>query len=397
MSRIIEPEKLGIVECERIIAILEDTTEKLSFLDSITPDILQHRDELSKFIGDEIARTLLEQKKLEKRYEELIEQRASMKGMVNKIRYKEVQDEIHDVSRALRESTNNLVRSLKENPNISGNLIKVHRDRNELNDVLLRCIQELRDRGKYSSITIKVDEENNAKVRFGQLKLREKQLRENVLQLQEVLTEEQKAFNLTTTEQKNAILQLKEELLRVKGNTTSDSKFRRKESLASVSAIWREYKHKEHELEKKIKKLEEKNHIETIVNQETKDFLGKKLVSLQDTISSWDSKYEQEISDIDNSINLMTNKRNNLFAKLSSLQTRKAEDTEVDKQREAQEAAEKSRALKDKERMKRQNKASRVIQRTMKSYVKRKKELDATKADGKKSKGGKGKDKKGKK
>ena len=47
---------------------------------SITPDLLQHRDELSKFIGDEIARTMVEQKSLERRYEELIEQRAAMKG-----------------------------------------------------------------------------------------------------------------------------------------------------------------------------------------------------------------------------------------------------------------------------------------------------------------------------
>ena len=63
---------------------------------------------------------MIEQKSLERRYEELIEQRAAMKGMVNKNRYKEVQEEIQDVSRALRESTNNLVRSLKENPNVSG-------------------------------------------------------------------------------------------------------------------------------------------------------------------------------------------------------------------------------------------------------------------------------------
>ena len=41
-------------------------------------------------------------------------------GMVNKNKYKEVQEEIQDVSRSLRESTNNLVRNLKENPNVSG-------------------------------------------------------------------------------------------------------------------------------------------------------------------------------------------------------------------------------------------------------------------------------------
>jgi hypothetical protein len=34
-----------------------------------------------------------------------------------------VQEEIQEVSRALRESTNNLVRSLKENPNVSGNMM----------------------------------------------------------------------------------------------------------------------------------------------------------------------------------------------------------------------------------------------------------------------------------
>lgn len=81
---------------------------------------MQHRGELSKFIGDEISRTMVEQKGLERRYEELIEQRAAMKRIVDKNKYKEVQEEIQDVSRSIRESTNNLVRSLKENPNVSG-------------------------------------------------------------------------------------------------------------------------------------------------------------------------------------------------------------------------------------------------------------------------------------
>eukprot|EP01037_Dinobryon_pediforme_P023706 gene23706-25229_t len=183
-------EKLGVVEAERIIAVLEDTTEKLGFLDSITPDILQHRDELSKFIGEEIARTLTEQKNLERRYEQLIEQRAAMKGMVNKVKYKEIKDEIQEVSRALKDSTNHLVRSLKENPNISGNLIKVQRDRNELNDVLLHCMQEIRDNGRFHSVTHKVDEENNARIRFQQLKTRAKQLEDTVANLSATYEEE---------------------------------------------------------------------------------------------------------------------------------------------------------------------------------------------------------------
>ena len=113
---------------------------------------------------------LNEQQALEGRYEELIEKRAVMKGMHNKNKYKEVQEEIQDISRALRESTNNLVRSLKENPNVSGNLIKVQRDRTELRDLFIRVNQELRDRGTYQAITHRVDEENASKIRFNQYK-----------------------------------------------------------------------------------------------------------------------------------------------------------------------------------------------------------------------------------
>eukprot|EP01038_Epipyxis_sp_PR26KG_P016224 gene16224-22079_t len=388
-------EKVGFIEAERIISILEDTTEKLSFLDSINPDILQHRDELSKFIGDEIARTLVEQKNLELKYEELIEQRAAMKGMVNKNRYKEIQEDIQDVSRALRESTNNLVRSLKENPNISGNLIKVRRDRTELNDILMRCIQELRDRGKYYTITHKVDEENNVRIRFQQLKTREKSLRETVAKLKETLHEEQNSFQHTTAEQKQAILQLKEELQAVKGSTSTDARFRRKESLASVSAIWREYKHKEQHLEVRLKQLEDKLHTENIVNEETKDFLTRKHAQISDNILQWEAKYDSEIGEMDAEILSMTTKRNALLDKLNALQNRRQTDiaNELVEQEKIQQQKDEEQRLKTLK--KKQNRAARTIQRELKAYMKRKKELEALKGDSKKKKGGK--DKKGKK
>jgi IQ domain-containing protein G len=364
---------------------------------SITPDILQHRDELSKFIGDEIARTLLEQKNLERRYEILIEQRAAMKGMVNKNKYKEVQEEIQDVSRALKESTNNLVRSLKDNPNISGNLIKVQRDRTELNDNLLRCIQEIRDRGKYTTLTHKVDEENNAKIRFQQLKSREKGLSDAVIKLQETLKDEQQSFQHTTTEQKHAILTLKEELLDVKGSTSTDSQFRRKESQASVKAIWREYKHKEHQLEIRLKELEDKLHTENVVNNETKDFLSRRHAVLSEKVAEWEQKYETDLAEVDSTISIVNLKRTALLEKLSVLQQRRAEDMIREEAEMEQERLKAVAAKEAKVTQKKQNRAARTLQRELKSFVKRKKELEAIKGDGKKKGKGAKSDKKGKK
>ncbi|CAN0496146.1 unnamed protein product, partial [Scytosiphon promiscuus] len=47
---------LGPEQSHRIIAVLEEAAEKLGFLGSIMPDVLQHRAELSKFVGAERSR-----------------------------------------------------------------------------------------------------------------------------------------------------------------------------------------------------------------------------------------------------------------------------------------------------------------------------------------------------
>lgn len=353
---------------------------------SINPDILQHRDELSKFIGDEIARTMAEQRRLEKRYEEMVEQRAAMKGMVNKSKYREIQEEIQDISRQLRESTNNLVRSLKDNPNVSGNLIKVQRDRTELYDILLRCIQELRDRGLYYTILNKVEEETNAKTRFQQLKTREKELRSVVMKLQETLNSEQKLFQRTTLEQKQAITQLKDELQVLKGSASTDTKFKRKESAAAVSAIWREFKHKERQLEAKLKDIEDKLKTEQLVNGQAESFLARKQQGLVRELEEWENKYVQDAGDLDSQINTVEMQRTALSSKLGYLKSRRQEELREAALRKAEEESAKERQRLNIEQQNRENRAAKTIQRELRRYVKRKKELDAIKAELKKKK-----------
>lgn len=94
-------------------AILEDALEKLSFLSAITPDVLMHRDEVAELTSGEIARLISEQRSLEAKYEDLVAQRAQLKGAGNKSRFKDLQSEIQSVSYQIRESMKNLCRSLK--------------------------------------------------------------------------------------------------------------------------------------------------------------------------------------------------------------------------------------------------------------------------------------------
>ncbi len=113
----------------------------------ITPDVLAHRDELSQTVGDEITRIISHQRELEETYERLVARRFELKGHTNKTAYKENQQAIQDVSRALRESTKNLCRNLKENPNISGNLLKIQQERNALAELIEATITDMRKYG----------------------------------------------------------------------------------------------------------------------------------------------------------------------------------------------------------------------------------------------------------
>ena len=62
MASASEPVVLGTIEAHGTEVFLEEAFEKLSFLGSITPDVLQHRDELSQFVGAEISRIIQEQR-----------------------------------------------------------------------------------------------------------------------------------------------------------------------------------------------------------------------------------------------------------------------------------------------------------------------------------------------
>ena len=134
---------LSSVEGRRAAAVLEETIRKLTFLEAISPDILQHRDELTKFVGDEVSQIIGDQRLLEERYEGLISQRSKLRGVANKFRNKLVQTEIEGESRSLRNSTKSLCQNLKDNPDRSGNLFKIQRERQDLIEIIEQTINEV--------------------------------------------------------------------------------------------------------------------------------------------------------------------------------------------------------------------------------------------------------------
>ena len=180
---------LNVIEAARISAVVEEALEKLSFLASITPDVMAHRDELSQIVGDEITRIIQEQRSLETQYEHLIGQRTALKGNANKTKFNDNQEQVKEVARKLRESTKELCRNLKGNPNIAENLTKIQTERSNLQNLLSKTLRELRE-CSFATLTTTVEEEKARNDMIKEVVQKEKEVSAAVKKLQSDLANE---------------------------------------------------------------------------------------------------------------------------------------------------------------------------------------------------------------
>ena len=105
--------QLSPAEAVSMSALLDDCCEKLAFLGTISPDVNEHKMEESNRIGDEMSRIIAEQRQLEDRFEQLIQQRSELKASSNKKRAEENKIEIKEVATQLKLKTKLLCRNLK--------------------------------------------------------------------------------------------------------------------------------------------------------------------------------------------------------------------------------------------------------------------------------------------
>mmetsp|Transcript_6073 Transcript_6073/g.15490 ORF Transcript_6073/g.15490 Transcript_6073/m.15490 type:complete len:387 (-) Transcript_6073:7-1167(-) len=315
-------EALSYVNSQRVVAILEDTLDKLAFLASITPDVLAHRDELSEFVGDEISRVIEEQRKLEVRYEELVAKRGMLKGMANKTKYKQNQQEIQEVSRALRESTKNLCRNLKDNPNVTGNLLKIQDERNELESLIAKTIDEIRERRTFATLVNHVDETRREQDRLAQVVEKEKNTANIVKELEDQLEQESKQHEADESERRAEISKLKEELRSVRADLTFKTQYSRREAQAKLSSTVREYEQEEADLVERIENLKRMKDMEQEVHASTIEFLTRRQETLLEQAAEWTDKYSNDMEELESQLAELTEVRERDLARLRELQER---------------------------------------------------------------------------
>jgi len=380
---------LTVIESARISSIIEEALEKLSFLASITPDVMAHRDELSQIVGDEITRIIQEQRGLELRYEELIAQRASLKALSNKAKYKENQELIKEVARALRESTKELCRNLKGNPNIAENLSKIQTERSNLQNLLSKTLRELRE-NSFSTLTTTVEEEKARNDMILEVIAKEKEVSAAVKKLQEDLTSERHQHEAEVEERNEIISKLKEELQEVRTKSAIETKYLQKESRARLQSLNRIYYQSTSELDEQIWKVRKQLEIEVLANRESEEFLKRKVVSLQKDAGDWMQRYETDFEELEKEHETLNAQRTEDLVKLNDFTERYTKEMEEKARRE-----EEARIRAEMEALRQQEEerntwAATAVQKLWRGHLARSGGGGKKGKKGKKGKGGKG-------
>ncbi len=380
----------NLIVAARISVVLNEAIEKLKFLGAIAPDVLQHRDELTAFVGGEISRIISEQRALENRYETLINERGALKGLANKTKYKAVQMEIQDVSHALRESTKSLCRNLKDNPNIAGNLVKIHRERTELIDILTSTIAELQETGLTDTLVSRINEDKSNQQNQKQILQKEKDTAAAVKQLDADLEAERAEHAQIVTEQREEMAVLKEQLTNIRTRASVDVRFQRAEANAKSASILRTFRQKEAAMEADIKELKEKLEVEKTVNTETTNFLKKKQADLRAKLEEWESKYTNDLEELTVKRNKLVSEREANLEVLVALKKRREQEIAEEKAKKEAEEAEKEAARLAEILKEKMDQAAVIIAAFGMKFIKMMREKKAA-SGGKKKKGKKGK------
>ena len=144
--------QLQPLEAICVAGAVEDCLDRLRVLQSLTPNVITQRDELSNILGDTVAQIIEQQKKCEANYERLVKQRSELKSLSNKTRYKQNQEAIEKQARELQELTCDLCKRLRESPNVSENLMKIQNLRTELITLFESFRAELLDKRTFVGI-----------------------------------------------------------------------------------------------------------------------------------------------------------------------------------------------------------------------------------------------------
>jgi len=291
------------VEAQRIMAILEETYNKLQLLSCVPP--LRRVPDYDAFVdevGPEVAQVLDEQVLLEQQYKWVStpqhEQDAGFDGDQTLPDFETLDDE-------LRHSTRVVCRMLREAPGISKQLREMDSDGvSSTMRKFLATTHELKNQ-TFQKLSTSVEEEKSKEDWFLEISAREEKASQTLRQLQKEIKAEKAEREKQVSARNDTIQKLREELELIKASTLAEERQLDTETKATEEADKNAFTGKETALSEEFKRLTEELKTKRAANKEAEDQLRKRKVKYEAEASNWITKYDTEMEEKDKEISAL--------------------------------------------------------------------------------------------
>ncbi|XP_022801444.1 IQ domain-containing protein G-like [Stylophora pistillata] len=319
---------LSSLDTIHISAVLEDCIDQLAILGHIMPPSLEGKQDAAQIVDDELGQILRDQRDLESRYEVLVNQRddpnSNNRGLLK------VQDlQAHSVAKSLRENTNALNRSFKQNPLTNDSLSKIQADRKFLQDVMEETLEEIVTRKSFDSLVRAVNKEKEKKAGLQQTILKEEESRKLVKTLQRQLLEVKKEKESEIQQRNEMIAHLKDQLQEMKAKTSMEGKYIKKDAEVRVSCTQKRCQQGENSLKEDLETLHYKIDEEARVNSEIETYLRQHHQILEEKVEYWMDKYDRDVEQKQHELDVLKASKANDLAKLQELTQKYSEYEKV--------------------------------------------------------------------
>lgn len=277
-----------------VAGTVEDCLDRLRVLQSLTPNVITQRDELSNILGDTVAQIIQEQKKCEERYEKLVKKRSDLKSLSNKTRYKKNQEKIEAQARELQRLTKELCTRLKESPNVSENLLKIQSERSALITLFETFKNQLLEKHSFEHIANWTAARTSSYQKMMQVMSTDKEMQEQIKKLDDKIHKQEaemahriEELDISIKENKEQLQEIQAEIEDVKANR-DDERQARLAAQANMNEL------NQSRLTKQVFAAKLQLQTEKHVHNVSMEYFNRRRAKINDMMKTWTEKFETD-------------------------------------------------------------------------------------------------------
>ena len=278
---------IDLTFCFQAGIILDEALKKAEYIGAFT--VSNSKSAMSKMIGIQIFNKLKKQQEFEKKFQNLILEKGKKINLIEEEEINKLNEEIKICAEELKSSTNDICKTLSENPDIPKNLIKAKRDQKIMVTDLTRFFDDF-ILGKLNNFNAVIENYNNKKINIDNLRKEEMKYFRELKQLNENLAKEEADYNKDQVEMNQNLLRMKKLLAKTKLEENLFIEYQ-KNQIAALSALHKSnFKEEENKMRKEIKDKEEEKEKISKLNEFVYAYLKEQKLRYEAENSQWEKK-----------------------------------------------------------------------------------------------------------